>query len=496
MFKRYDYDLLIIGGGSAGLSIASASAQLGVKVCLVDKNMLGGDCLHYGCVPSKTLIKTAKLNHYRQEAARFGLPTAQQSVDWNAVVKRIGDVQAHIQNHDHPDRFRQMGCEVIFGDAKFLDAHTLNVELSEVWSKFQPANLAGKNQVQITAKRISIATGSRPRVPDIPGLKEAGFITNEHVFRLRERPRSLAIIGGGVIAAELAQALHRLGTNVTILEQHQQFLGRLDADVAELVNQRLQQEGIKILTNAVPQKVTVQGVEKQIEFLSNGQSAQTINVDTILVAVGRQPNMDLNLETAGVVYTERSITVNKYLRTNQSHITAIGDVNGKSMFTHTANYEAGIVFANEILGVPFKQKAEYERLGWTIFTDPEVAQIGHSENSAREAGLNVEVTKFDLAKNDRAQAEGETEGFVKILLKGSKIIGAQVVAPRAGEMIREWQLAIEQNIPLSKIARSTYIYPTFGEANKWTASTYFAPKLFSPKVKRWLRFWKGFRGQG
>jgi len=491
---KYDYDHLIIGGGSAGLSLASAAAQLGVKVCLIDKNMLGGDCLHYGCVPSKTLIKTAKLAHYRSHAEKFGLPKAEQQIHWDQVVKRIGAVQAHIQEHDHPDRFRKMGCEIIFGEAKFLDAHTLNVEISSVWEKFQPPSMAGKAQAQITAKRITIATGSRPRIPGTPGLKESGFITNEHIFRLREQPRSLAIIGGGVIASELAQALNRLGTKVTILEQHPQFLGRLESDISTLITQQLQNEGVEILTSTIPQSVSVNGLKKQIKLVTNGQE-RTLEVDQIMVAAGRQPNLELGLETAGIAYTERGITVNKKLRTNKSHITAIGDVNGQSMFTHTANYEAGIVLANEILGIPFKQKTDYSKIGWTIFTDPEVAHIGHDEQSAKAAKLKYTVTKFDLAKNDRAQAEGSTTGFVKVLLSGSKIIGAQIVAPRAGEMIREWQLAIENNIPLSKIARSTYIYPTFGEASKWTASTHFAPKLFSPKVKKWLRFLKGYRGK-
>lgn len=494
MFTQYDYDHIIIGGGSAGLSLASAAAQLGVKVCLIDKNMLGGDCLHYGCVPSKTLIKTAKLAHYRTQGAKYGLPIAKQPLQWENIVKRISDVQSHIQEHDHPDRFRTLGCEVIFGTAQFLDKHTLNVELAKIWEKFQPANLRDQQQIQLKAKKITIATGSRARIPEIPGLKESGFITNEHIFRLREQPRSLAIIGGGVIAAELAQALNRIGTKVTILEQHPHFLGRLASDISTLITTQLQSEGVQVITNTQTQKVSLNGVQKQIDLLVDGQP-QTLNVDTILVAAGRQPNLELGLETAGVAYTPQGITVKKNLRTNQAHITAIGDVNGKSMFTHTANYEAGIVLANEVLGLPSKQKADYKKIGWTIFTDPEVAHIGHNEISADAAKIRYTVTKFDLAKNDRAQAEGAPNGFVKILLQGSRVIGAQIVAPRAGEMIREWQLVIENNIPLTKIARSTYIYPTFGEASKWAASTYFAPKLFSPRVKRWLRILRGYRGK-
>lgn len=494
MFKKYDYDHLIIGGGSAGLSLASAAAQLGVKVCLVDKNMLGGDCLHYGCVPSKTLIKTGKLAYFQNHADQYGLMPNPNPHHWEHIIKRISDVQSHIQMHDHPDRFRQMGCEVIFGTAQFMNAHTINIQLSKTWEKFQPSSIGSNPQIQITAKRITIATGSRPRIPEISGLKESGFITNEHIFRLREQPRHLAIIGGGVISAELAQALNRLGTKVTILEKHAQFLGRLDPDIAQVIREKLIAEGIHIITNAIPTKVTQTNLEKTIN-LSVGDDLQSLTVDQILVAAGRQPNLEIGLDAAGVAFNERGIKVDKKLRTSCSHITAIGDVNGQLMFTHAANYEAGIVLSNEVLRLPFKQKADPMKIGWTIFTDPEVAQIGHDEASAQKAKIKYTVAKFQLAKNDRAQAEKATEGFIKILLKGSQIIGAQIVAPRAGEMIREWQLAIENNIPLSKIARSTYIYPTFGEASKWTASTYYAPKLFSPKVKNWLRFRYHYRGK-
>ncbi len=495
MFKKYDYDHIIIGGGSAGLSLASAAAQLGVKVCLIDKNMLGGDCLHYGCVPSKTLIKTAKVAYQQQTAQQYGLKNSQSNHQWDQIVKRISDVQAGIQMHDHPERFRKMGCEVIFGTAQFLNKHTLNVTLSKTWEKFQPPNLSLEPQIQITAKRITIATGSRPRIPEIPGLKEAGFITNEHIFRLREQPKNLAIIGGGIIASELAQALNRLGTNVTILEHHAQFLGQLDADIAQVITQKLINEGIKIITNTKVQKISVTpNNEKQISLFI-AQEPQTLSVDTILVAAGRQPNLELALDTAGVSTTNHGVKVNSKLQTSQKNITAIGDVNGQLMFTHAANYEAGIVLSNEILRLPFQQKVEPLKIGWTIFTDPEVAHIGHSEASANKAKIKYKVAQFNLDKNDRAQAENQTEGFVKVLIKGSRVIGAQIVAPRAGEMIREWQLAIENNIPLTKIARSTYIYPTFGEANKWTASAYYADKLFSPKVKRWLKFLFHYRGK-
>lgn len=489
----HDYDLIVIGGGSGGLSLASGAAQLGVKVLLVDKDLFGGDCLHYGCVPSKALIKSGKMAHYMSEADKFGLESVKPKFKWESITKRIADIQAGIQEHDSAKRFRDLGCDVAFGAAQFVDDHTIDLTFNPKLSDQQEEWRVGAQSARFSGKKICIATGSRPNIPEIEGLEETGFITNEQIFSLDKQPRSLAIMGGGVIASEIAQAMNRLGTKVTILEQHAEFFGRFDTDVAEMMTRKFMEEGVDIYVNAKTLSISTKGLQKVLNVDIEGDK-QDLVVDEILVATGRRPNIELDLEKAGVEYTARGIVTDLKMRTSKTHITAIGDVNGKAQFTHAANYEAGIVLTNEILHAP--AKANYDSIGWTIYTDPEVASIGLDEKGVKRKKIEYAVAKFDLSKNDRALAESETEGFVKIILdKKERVIGCQIASPRAGEMIREWQLVIANKMKLSKVARSTYIYPTFGEASKWAAGSHLAPKLFSPRVKKILKTFFGYRGK-
>ncbi len=494
---QYTYDLIIIGGGSAGLSLCSAAAQLGVKVCLIDKDKLGGDCLHYGCVPSKALIKSGKVAHHIRHADKYGIKAAEPKITWSDVTGRIAKIQSKIQKHDDPDRFRSYGADVIFGRAEFKDPHTIKIELNPKLSRLQQRKYKTQKTTTITGKKICIATGSRPRIPEIKGLKEAGFITNEQIFSSKVQPKSLTIIGGGVIATELAQAMQRLGTQVTILERHKTYLGHFDADTRDVMTKKLKSEGVQIYTDVEPLEVKTVKIGRQTKkCLTLKVKNKTIEftTDEILLAAGRIPNTELNLEAAGVKYGPRGIATKPNCRTNVPHITAIGDINGHTPFTHAANYEAGIVFTNEFLKVP--SKASYDSIGWTIYTDPEIAHIGHDEASADKAKLKYHVQKFNLSGNDRALTESGSEGFIKVLIgKKNKVLGVQIVAPRAGEMIREWQLAIAQGLDISKIARSTYIYPTYGEASKWLAGQYLAPKLFNPKVRKIVRRLFGYRGK-
>ncbi len=500
--KNYDYDLIIIGGGSAGLSLASGSAQLGVKVLLIAKEELGGDCLHYGCVPSKALLKSAKVAHQIKDAEKYGLELEEKNklknlkFNWEKITGRIKKIQKKIQKHDSPERFREMGCDVVFGTAEFTNSHSVKIILNPKLKKLQEKDFKDKKEIILSGRKISIATGSRPRIPKIEGLGKNDAITNEQIFSLKTQPKHLAIIGGGVIASEIAQAMTRLGTKVTIIEKHGKFFGRFTDDIADFMSEKFKKEGVDILLNTETLSVKTKG-DKKVLKLKIENSEKNLEVDQILLAVGRVPNTNINLEAAGIEYGSRGIKVDKKLRTTQPHITAIGDVNGYAMFTHAANYEAGIVLTNEILNIPFvKQKADYGKIGWTIYTDPEIASIGEDENSAKKKNLDFEVLKFDFSKNDRALSESASDGFVKIILgKKHIILGAQIMGTRSGEMIREWQLAIEQNIKLDKIARSTYIYPTFGEASKWVSGSYFGPKLFSPKVKKILRFFHKYRGK-
>lgn len=499
---KYDYDLLIIGGGSGGLSLASGAAQLGVKVLLVDKALLGGDCLHYGCVPSKSLIKSGKIAQYTREADHYGLKALEPKLDWKDITERITGIQDKIQEHDSAKRFRALGCDVVFGTAKFVDDHEVEIELnhsiSEQLENLGTWKLGNKKSIKVSSKKIVIATGSRPNVPPIEGLKEVGFITNETVFSMEKQPKSMLIIGGGVIAVEIAQAFQRLGTQVTIAIRGEHLLDREDQEVIEVIENRLKKEGVEILNKVTFEKfelnsgVNSAAPQKVLHYTKDGKD-EVQSFDTVLVATGRKANLELDLEKAGVKY-DRVIPVDKKCRTNRKHILAIGDVNGQVPFTHGANYEAGAVLTNEILHVP--SKVNDSSIGYTVFTDPEIASIGLNEKRAQEQGVWVKVIESRFASQDRALAEGENDGLIRILIdKKDRIMGCQIASPRAGEMIREWQLAISQKIKLSKLARSTFIYPTFGEMSKWAAGSHYAPKLFAPKVKKILQFLFRYRGK-
>ncbi len=491
--SKYEYDLIIIGGGSAGLSLASGASQLGVKVLLLSKEQLGGDCLHYGCVPSKSLLKSAKVANVVKKSDDFGIRSASPKTDWLKVQSRIQGVQDVIQHHDNPDRFREYGCDVIFGEAQFVNDHSVSVQLTEDLQQLQqPEFLMPGHSLKFSGKKIVIATGSRPNIVPIKGLDTVPYITNETIFTLPNQPESLLIIGGGVIGIEMGQAMQRLGTKVTIGIREHNILTTEDKDVAEVIEQSLLDDGVELLRGIEFSEIKKSSSGITLMYKQDGTKKEQ-NFSAVLVATGRKANVELNLEAAGVKY-DRVIAVNAKMRTNKKHILAIGDVNGKAQFTHAANYEAGIVLSNEILHVP--SKANYSSIGWTLFTEPELASIGLNEKTAKKNKIKHTVIKSTFKAQDRALTESATSGFIKILLdKKGKILGCQIINPRAGEMIREWQLAMAQNISLSKIARSTFIYPTFGEISKWAPGSHLAKSLFSNKVRKLLRLVFRYRGK-
>ena len=490
---KYQYDIIIIGGGSAGLSLASGASQLGVKVLLIAKEELGGDCLHFGCVPSKALLKSAKIAHHVKNSQEFGIRSASPKANWPAVTNRIKNVQSVIQHHDNPGRFREYGCDVIFGAASFVDDHTVAIKLTEELETLQqPEFLMADHPLTFSGKKIVIATGSRPNIVPIKGLEHVPYITNEILFTLQKQPEDLLIIGAGVIGIEIGQAMQRLGTNVTIALREHHILKTEDKDVAEVIEQSLIDDGVELLRDIEFTEVKKSSNGVTLIYKQDGKEKEQ-NFSAVLVATGRKANTELNLEAAGVTYN-RAITNNAKMRTNKKHILAIGDVNGRAQFTHAANYEAGIVLSNEVLHVP--AKANYNNIGWTLFTDPELASIGINEKQATANSIKHTVIKSTFETQDRALAEGDTSGFIKIITgKKGKVLGCQIISPRAGEMIREWQLAIAQNIPISKIARSTFIYPTFGEISKWAPGSHLAKSLFSNKVRKLLRLVFRYRGK-
>ncbi|MBW4577061.1 MAG: mercuric reductase [Aphanothece sp. CMT-3BRIN-NPC111] len=443
-----EYDVVILGGGSAGLVVASAAAQLKAKVALVERDRLGGDCLWYGCVPSKSLIHASRIAYEVKHASRFGIYCQDTQIDFAKAMGHVEQAIANIQPNDSPERFAGLGVEVIFGSGKFVDRHTFEV-----------------NGRHLKARAFVISTGSRPAIPEIPGLAEAGYLTNEQVFSIKQRPESLAVIGGGPIGCELGQAFSRLGSEVTIIASGDRILSKEDPEAAEVVQKQFQSENIRVLTKTRAERVEVVDGKK---YLWAGN--QKIVVDEILVAAGRQPNIEsLNLEAAGVEVGKQGIRVNDKLQTTNSRIYACGDVIGGYQFTHVAGYEASVVLKNALF-FPLN-KANYKVIPWATFTDPELARVGLTQKQAKEQyGDDVYVLKQDFADVDRAQAEAATAGFAKIITRGNgEILGAHLVGPAAGELIHEVVLAMFHKLKVSALSGIIHVYPTLAEVNSKAA---------------------------
>jgi pyruvate/2-oxoglutarate dehydrogenase complex dihydrolipoamide dehydrogenase (E3) component len=479
---QYDYDLGIIGGGAAGLTAAAGGAQFGAKTILIEKSpRLGGDCLHFGCVPSKTLIRTASVWALAKRSREFGLPgMTLPPVDLGDVMDRVRSVIDRIQRHDSVERFCALGAEVRFGEPTFADEHVVIVD--------------GQ---RIAAKNWIIATGSSPVAPPVEGLKEVPFWTNETVFSQRILPSRLIVLGGGPIGLEIAQAFGRLGSKVIIVEFMDQILGPEDRDLAELLRTRLEEEGNEIHVSTKALKVEMRGstILLTVAPASGKEDSWVIEGDALFIATGRKPNIDnLGLEAAGITFTPRSIPTDERMRTNIRHIYACGDVNGQFPFTHVAGYEAGIALTNAILHLP--RKADYGKIGWCTYTDPEVASIGLNEKRAKKEGVAYRIKEELFEQNDRALAEGETPGKIKMLVspKG-ELLGCQIMGAHAGEIIHEWILAVYGGMKVSKIAGAVHIYPTVSEISKRVAGSLFAEKLFSDRTKSVLRFMFQLKGR-
>ncbi|MGB3300522.1 MAG: mercuric reductase [Phormidesmis sp.] len=436
-----DYDLVVIGGGSAGLVAASAGAQINAKIALVEQAKLGGDCLHYGCVPSKSLIHAARIAQDVKTAARFGVHTSEPTINLQEALGHVHRVIDTIQAHDSTERFEQLGVEVIYGKGSFVDAKTFEV-----------------NGRQLTSRAFLIATGSRAAIPPIEGLTEAGFLTNEQIFSVKERPNRLAVIGAGPIGCELGQSFCRLGSKVTLISSREVIMPKEDPEAAAVVQQKMQAEGVRILAHTRAQKVSVVNGEKHVFT-----GSETIVVDEILVATGRSPSVEsLNLAAAGVAYDKKGITVDEKLRTSNPQIYAAGDVIGGYQFTHVAGYEAGVAMQNALV-FPSK-KADYSVIPWATFTEPELARVGLTEKQARDRyGDDVYVLRQDFDGVDRALAEAAGYGFAKFITKGNgEILGAHIVGIHAGELIHEAVLAMSQNLKVSAL-QCIHIYPTLSE---------------------------------
>lgn len=467
------YNLVVIGAGTAGLVAAAGAAGLGAKVALVERHLMGGDCLNVGCVPSKCIIRSARALADVRDSHLFGVRTeGDPEVDFPAVMERMRRLRSDISHHDSAARFRDMGVDVFLGDGAFVGPEEVRVE-----------------GMSLRFKKAVIATGARAFVPPIEGLAEAGYLTNETVFSLTERPGRLAVLGGGPLGCELAQAFGRLGSKVTIVEMAAQLLSREDRDAAGILTQALLRDGVKLKLGSKVNRVEPSGQEKLLH-LKQGDGETVFAVDEILVATGRTPNVEgLNLEAAGVEYNRRGVVVNDRLQTSNKRIYAAGDICLGYKFTHTADATARIVIQNALfLG---RKKLSALTIPWCTYTDPEIAHVGLNERDAQQKGIPIETFLRPLEEVDRAIADGEVAGFVKVLVeKGTdKIVGATIVARHAGEMISEVTLAMVGKIGLSTISGVIHPYPTQAEAIRQAADAYRRTHL-TPFVKnlteRWL----------
>lgn len=464
-------DLAIIGGGAGGLSLAAGSAQLGLKVVLVESGKMGGDCLNYGCVPSKSLLAAAKTFYHIKQASLFGIHTQELTIDFPQVMQHVHQVITNIAEHDSVERFESLGVHVIQSSGCFLTSNTFQV----------------KDKI-IRAKRFVIATGSSPFIPQIPGIESAPYLTNETIFDLQERPEHLIVIGGGPIGCELAQAFAMLGSKVTILEGLN-ILPKDDADCVAVVRSQLEEMNIAIYEQAKVQQIESPPDSGIIVSFKRQNELETITGSHLLIATGRRANMDgLDLEKANIKHTPKGIEVNQRLQTNNKKIYAIGDVTGPYQFTHMAGYQAGVVLRNVVFKWP--TKVNYNAVPWVTYTEPELAHVGLLAIDAQKRP-DIQITEWPFADNDRAQTERTLKGKIKIITdKKARILGVTIVGPHAGELILPWVMAIREQKTLRSFTDVIAPYPTLSEINKRVAGEFYTPKLFSKKIRtlvRWLQ---------
>ncbi|HEX2480009.1 MAG TPA: mercuric reductase [Geminicoccaceae bacterium] len=469
MAELVSTDLCVIGAGSGGLTVAAGAVQMGARVVLIEQGRMGGDCLNYGCVPSKSLIAAGRVAHTIRNAVRFGINGHEPQVDFLRVRNHVRGVIATIAPQDSQERFERLGVNVIRARACFVGPQELEAD--------------GR---RIQARRVVVATGSSPAVPPLPGLAEVPHLTNETVFELTERPEHLIVIGGGPIGCELAQAHRRLGARVTVLELFR-ILPKDDPDAVQIVRERLLAEGIDLREGVQVKGVALEGNGIAVTIEQAG-TEQRMTGSHVLVAAGRRANVDgLGLEAAGIEYSDKGIKVDARLRTSNKRVYAIGDVVGGLQFTHVAAHHAGVVLKNILFKLP--AKVEEHAVPWVTYTDPELAHVGLTAAMAKKRGVAVRPVRWSFEENDRAQTERDTGGFAKALVdRRGRIQGATIVGERAGELIHAWVLALANGIKIGAMAQFIAPYPTRGEVSKRAAGSYYTPKLYSDRTRRLVRF--------
>lgn len=477
--KQFDYNIVAIGGGAAGLVTSYIASAVKAKVALIEKHKMGGDCLNYGCVPSKALIKSAHIADYIKRAKEFGIDVSNSEVDFAAVMERVQHVVKAIEPHDSVERYTKLGVDCITGAAKILDPWRIEV-----------------NGKVITTKNIVVATGGSPLVPPIPGIEDVNYVTSDTVWNLREKPKRMVVLGGGPIGSELSQSFSRLGIEVTQVEMQQHLLGREDDDVIDFVERRFKNEGINLKLGYKAKAFENRNGEQILICEHNGKEEE-IMFDIALVALGRKARTTgYGLEELGIDLTQRrTVQADAYLRTNYPNIFVAGDITGPYQFTHVAAHQAWYACVNALFQ-PFKKFAvDYRVIPWCTFTDPEVARVGHNEKSAQAEGIEYDVTTYGIDDLDRAITEGEAHGTVKVLTVPGKdkILGVTIMGHQGGELLAEYVLAMKYNIGLNKILGTIHSYPTMSEANKYVAGEWKranAPEWVFPwleKFHSWRR---------
>ncbi len=469
MAENLRADICVIGAGSAGLSVAAGASQMGAKTVLIERAEMGGDCLNYGCVPSKSLLAAAKAAAHHRFTAPMGVTYDPPRVDFPAVREHVRGVIAGIAPQDSVERFEGLGVTVLRADARFVGPGEVE---------------AGGTRIQ--ARRFVVATGSQPVVPPLPGLEEVDYLTNETVFALGEAPAHMIVVGGGPIGCELSQAFRRLGSEVTIVEMAT-ILPNDDPELAELVRTRLRAEGVQLHEQTRAGAVRRDGAGLVLEIERNGGregGKESLAGDALLLAVGRRPVVEgLDLEAAGIEHDRKGIKVDRRLRSSNRKVFAAGDVAGGFQFTHVAGYHAGVVLKNALFRLP--AKVDHRAVPWVTYTDPELAHVGLTESAAKQRHGNIRVLRWPFAENDRAHCERQEDGLVKVVTTPrGKVLGASIVGPHAGELIHPWVLTISKGLGIGAMAQMIAPYPTLGEVNKRAAGSYYTAKLFGDRTRR------------